>query len=144
MAGRRKSERREGQPVVRTSDKVFPDGWLLELIRIPDGELNFLIWNGKSAKTAGQFVRQGETFAPLRVDPTMLRSLQLPSNTAEYGSTRKLFTEISGLISRVTHVGDDVVQPLTFLVFATWLADGLPVAPYLWIVAPPTTRAAPL
>jgi len=143
MAGRRKSERREGQPVVRTSDKVFPDGWLLELIRNPDGELNFLIWNGKSAKTAGQFVRQGETFAPLRVDPTILRWLQLPSNTAEYGSTRKLFTEISDLISR-TQVGDGVVKAVSFSVFATWLADYLPVAPFLWIVVPPTTAVGPL
>src|SRR5216683_6562303 len=143
MAGRRKSERREGQPVVRTSDKVFPDGWLLELIRIPDGELNFLIWNGKSAKTAGQFVRQGETFAPLRVDPTILRWLQLPSNTAEYGSTRKLFTEISDLISR-TQVGDGVVKAVSFSVFATWLAEYLPVAPFLWIVTPPTSAVGPL
>src|SRR4029077_12023224 len=117
---------------------------MLELVRIPNGELQFLIWNGKSAKIAGQFAQNGETFVPLRVDPTLLRSLQLPSNIAEYGSTRKLFTEISGLISRVTHVGDGVVQPLTFLVLATWLADRLPVAPALWIVAPPTTRAAPL
>lgn len=84
--------------MVRTSTKVFPDGSILELVRIPGGELNFLIWNEKSAKTAGQFVRQGETFAPLRIDATILRWLQLPSSTAEYGSTRKLFTEVSGWI----------------------------------------------
>jgi hypothetical protein len=143
MAGRRKSERREDQSVVHTSDKVFPDGSILELVRIPDGELNLLIWNGKSAKTAGQFVRQGETFAPLRVDPTILRWLQLPSNITEYGSTRKLFTEISGLISR-TQVGDGLVKALSFCVFATWMADFLPVAPFLWIVAPPMTAVGPL
>jgi hypothetical protein len=143
MAGRRKSECREDQPVVRTSAKAFPDGSILELVRIPVGELNFLIWNGKSAKTAGQFVRQGETFAPLRIDPTILRWLQLPSGTAEYGSTRKLFTEISGLISR-TQVGDGVVKAMSFCVFATWMADYLPVAPFLWIVAPPMTAVEPL
>ena len=144
MTDRKISELHAGKRVVRTGGKVFSDRSMLELVRIPDGELQFLIWNGKSAKIAGHFARNGETFVPLRVDPTMLRSLQLPSNTAEYGSTRKLFTEISGLISRVTPVGDGVVQPLTFAVFATWLADCLPVAPSLWIVAPPTTRAAPL
>jgi hypothetical protein len=37
-----------------------------------------------------------------------------------------------------------VVGPLTFFVFATWLADVLPSAPFLWIVTPPTTTAAPL
>ena len=143
MAGRRKSECREDQPVVRTSAKVFPDGSILELVRIPGGELNFLIWNGKSAKTAGKFLRQGETFAPLRIDPTILRLLQLPSNTANYGSTRKLFTEISALISRA-QVGDFVAKVMSLCVFATWMADYLPVAPFLWIVAPPMTAVEPL
>ncbi len=144
MADRKKSERRADKPVVRTAGKVFSNGSILELVRIPNGELKLLIWDGKSAKTAEQFVRDDETFVPLRVDPVILRSLQLASGAAEYGSTRKLFTEISNLISRVTQTGDGVVQPLTFAVFATWLADCLPFAPYLWIVAPPTTRAAPL
>jgi hypothetical protein len=129
--------------VVRTSTKVFPDGSILELVRIPGGELNFLIWNGKSAKTAGQFVWQGETFAPLRIDPTILHLLQLPSNTANYGSTRKLFTEISDLISRAG-VDDCVVKVMSFCAFATWMADYLPVAPFLWIVAPPMTAVEPL
>jgi hypothetical protein len=143
MVGRRKSECREDQPVVRTSTKVFPDGSILELVRIPGGELNFLIWNGKSAKRVGQFVRQGETFVPLHIDPTILRLLQLPSNTTDYGSTRKLFTEISDLISR-TKVDDGIGKVLSFCVFATWMADFLPVAPFLWIVAPPMTAVEPL
>jgi hypothetical protein len=144
MVDRKKSERRADKPVVRTAGKVLSNGSILELVRIPNGELNFLIWDAKSAKTAEQFVQDDETFVPLRVDPAILHSLQLPSNTAEYVSTRKLFTEISSLISRVTHLGDGIVQPLTFSVFATWLADCLPFAPCFWIIAPPTTRAAPL
>lgn len=144
MADRKKSERRADKPAVRTAGKVFSNGSILDLVRISNCELNLLIWDGNSAKTAPHFVQHDETFVPLRVDPVILRSLQLPSETAEYGSTRKLFTEISSLISRVTHVGDGVVQPLTFFVFATWLADCLPFAPSLWIVAPPTTTAAPL
>jgi len=143
MAGRRKSERGEDQLVVRTGGKVFPEGSILDLIRNPSGELDLLFWDGKSAKTAGQFVRQGETFAPLHVDPTILRWLQLPSNTREYGSTRKLFTEISDLISR-TQVGDGLAKALSFCVFASWMTDFLPVPPALWIVAPPLTEVGPL
>jgi len=143
MADLTTSERQSDKPAVRTGGKVFCDGSILELIRIPNGELSFLIWDGKSAKTAGRFVRRGETFAPLQIDPTILCWLQLPSNTAQYGSTRKLFTEISGLISR-TQVDDSVVKAVSFAVFATWLADYLPVAPFLWIVAPPTTAVGPL
>jgi hypothetical protein len=143
MAGRKNSERHSDKPVVHTGGKVFPDGSMLELIQTPNGELSFLSWNGKSTKTAGKFVREGETFAPLRVDPTILHWLQLPSNTAEYGSTRKLFTEISDLISR-TQLDDGVVKVASFSVFATWMAEFLPVAPYLWIVAPPTSAVGPL
>jgi hypothetical protein len=142
MAGRKKSERQSDRPVVHTGGKVFSDGSILELTRIPNGELSFLTWNGKSVETMGQFVRLGETFAPLRLDPTMLSWLQFPSNTADYGSTRKLFTEISGLISR-TQVDEGVVKAASYTVFATWMADFLPVAPFIWIVAPPTTAAGP-
>ena len=143
MAGPRRPECRDDQPVVLTSTKAFPDGSMLELVRIPGYELNLLIWNGKSAETAGQFVRQGETFAPLRIEPTILRWLQLPSGTAEFGSTRKLFTEISDLISR-TQVDDCVAKLVSYCVFATWMADCLPVAPFLWIVVPPMTAVEPL
>jgi hypothetical protein len=143
MADGKKSERRENQRVVRTGGKVFRDGSSLELIRIPNGELSLLTWNGKSSKTAAQFVQHGETFAPLRIDPTILHWLQLPSKTAEYGSTRKLFTEISDLISR-TQADDCVVKMASFAVIATWMAEFLPVAPFLWIVAPPTTAVGPL
>jgi hypothetical protein len=132
------------KPVVRISCRVFSDGSALELIQGPNCELKFLHWDGGSAKTAEQFVRGDETFVPLRVDPAVLRAMRLPGNIARYGSTRKLFSEISGLISWATQAGDGVVLPLTFFVFATWLADCLPVAPFVWIVTPPTTTAAPL
>ncbi len=143
MSDRKISERQSDKPVVHSGGEVFSDGSIVELIRIPNGELNFLIWNGKSEKTAGQFVRRGEIFAPLRVDPTILPWLQLPSKTKEFGSTRKLFGEISGLISR-TQVDDGIAKALSFFVFATWLDDYLPAAPFLWIVAPPTTEVGPL
>jgi hypothetical protein len=144
MASRKISQHPPDKPVVPTGGKFLSDGPVLELIRIPSGELNFLIWNGKSARTTAQFIWHDETFVPLRVDPAILRSLHLPSNIAGYGSTRKLFTEISTLISRVTQAGDGVVLLLTFYVFATWLADCLPIAPFVWIIVPPTTTASPL
>jgi hypothetical protein len=128
----------------RTGSQILSDGTVLELIQGPKDELNLLSWDGKSAKTAEQFVRGDETFVPLRVDPAILRSMRLPSHIAKYGTTRKLFTEISGLIAQATQAGDSVVLPLTFFVFATWLADCLPVAPFLWMVTPPTATAAPL
>jgi hypothetical protein len=144
MPGRRISERHADKPIVRTGGEVFPDGSMMELVRKSGGELQLLFWNGKVAKTAKQFVRHDETFVPLRIDPLVLRSLHLPNNIAEYRSTRQLFGEISELISRVTRFGDAVARTFTFLPFASWLTDSLPCAPFLWVVKPPTTTAAPL
>ena len=50
--------------MVHTGGQVFSDGSVLELIQGPNGELNLLSWDGKSAKKAGQFVRGDETFIP--------------------------------------------------------------------------------
>ena len=144
MADRGISERRMDKQVVRSGGEVFSDRSILELVRIPTGHLKFLLWDGKSAKTVEQVVRNDDIFVPLRVAPAILRSLRLPSKALEYGSTRKLFTEISNLISRVTQQSDVVVQVLTFVVFATWLTDSLPFAPFVWILTTSTTTAAPI
>ena len=128
--------------MTQTGGQVFSDGSALELIQGPTGELQLLSWDGKSSRIAAQFVRGDETFVPLHVDPALLRSMWLPSHILKYGSTRKLFAEISGLISQTTQAGESVVLPLTFYVFATWLADSLPSAPFVWIITPLTTNAA--
>lgn len=122
--------------------QVFSDGSVLELVRGPNGELNLLSWDGKSAKTAENFVREGETYVPLRVDQGVLRCIRFPSSVPEYPSTRHLFTDIFNLISRTTQGGDRVVLPLTFFVLATWMSDSLPLAPSIWTVTPPATTAA--
>ena len=130
--------------VVLTGSKIFSDGSVLDLVRIPNGEINFVISDGKSAKTVPQFVRNGECHVPLRIDPTILHSMQLPSKTGEYGSTRELFNNISELIAQVTQARKDVTDLLTFFVFGTWVGDSLSSAPFLWIVSPPTTSAGPV
>ncbi len=144
MKGGKKSGPRSDKSVSHTGDRVFPNGSILELVQISSGELNFLHWDGKAGKVAGQFVANDETLVPLRLDPTILRSMHLPSGVADYGSTRKLFTEISDLILRVTGMGDSVALPLTFFVLATWMVDRLPIAPFVWIVAPPNVASAPI
>ncbi len=138
------SEHPVNKRVVEIGFKAFSNSSLLELVRIPNRELNLLLWDGRSAKNAEHFVRKNETFVPLRVDPTILRSMHLPSGVADYGSTQKLFTEISDLISRVTGLGDTVAQPLTYFAISTWVTDHLPAAPFVWIIAPPTIAAAPV
>jgi hypothetical protein len=130
--------------VIRTGGKIFSDGSILDLIRAPDCGITFAIWDGKCVKTASEFVRNGEHYVPLCIDPIIGRWLQLPRETADHGSTRELFIKISALISQVTQASKHVVDLLTYFVFSTWLSEPLPSAPFLWIVSPPTTPAGPL
>jgi hypothetical protein len=127
---------------VHTVGMIFPDDSILDLIRIPSGELRLLMWDGKSASAAEQFVKNGKTYLPPREDSAILRSVRLPAKTADYGSTSKLFNEIFLLIASVTRTNS--AFPLAFFVFATWLTDCFDCAPHVWIVAPPTTPASPL
>ena len=69
--------------------------------------------------------------------------MRIPSDIAECGTTRKLFTKIVSLISRAIQSNGGVAMLLTFFVFATWLADCLPVAPFVWIVTPPRQPRRP-
>ena len=138
------TEPREAKTVVRTGGKVFSDGLILDLVRIPKCDIGFVIWDGKRAKTASDFVRNGERYVPLSIDATIGRWLQLPRESADHHSTRDLFTKISALISQVTQARSDIVDLLTFFVFSTWLCDSSPSAPFLWIVSPPMTSAGPL
>ena len=46
MAVVKQSEFCDEKPVVRTPGEVFSDGSMLELVRIPGGDVQFLIWDG--------------------------------------------------------------------------------------------------
>ena len=63
------SNHKADKPVVQTG-QVFSDGLFLELIQGSNCELGLLSWDGKSAKTAGQFVRGDETFPARSLDGT--------------------------------------------------------------------------
>src|ERR1700683_728438 len=111
--------------VHEASGKSFADGSIVDLVRAADGEINFVIWDGKFARTTPEFVRNGERYIPLRTAAMIGRWLQLPRETADYKSTRELFTKISALISQVTQARNDVVDLLTFFVLSTWLCGSV-------------------
>jgi hypothetical protein len=59
----------------------------------------------------------------------------------EFGSTRQLFDETANQFSLAG--AGSIAVPLNFLVFASWLPEFAPVAPFLWIVVPaPFSTAA--
>jgi hypothetical protein len=61
-----------------------------------------------------------------------------PRGAEPYESESRLKTDIGDLIRRYVSVNEDYVRPLVSFVLASWIADRLPVAPYLSIPLGPT------
>ena len=129
---------------IRTADQLFPDGDALELIRDSDGRLALLHCHGRKAVVASRVEIRGQVFEPAHIEASILRSMPLPKGCTPYRSTSELFNGIAALIPQVTPVAESVATAITFIVFASWFVDLLPVAPILWIVVPPTASGDPL
>lgn len=124
---------------ISTIGEELADGSVIELVKNDRTiQPNLLIWNGIDSLLAERLEHRGAVYVPREIDPTVVRALHLPSSASEYGTTAKLFSELEELISRGTSLPKATVQRLVFFVIATWFADQLPQAPFLWIVAPAT------
>jgi hypothetical protein len=122
---------------------LFPEGTAIELIRESEtGRAVLLAFDGKNHHVGHRTRIRGRVFEPVNVPESILGALALPTERAPYGSTRKLFTEISDLISRVTRLPKDIVVPFPYIVMATWLIERLPSAPLIWVTVPPTASCA--
>ncbi|MFZ0637560.1 MAG: hypothetical protein WA755_14565 [Candidatus Acidiferrales bacterium] len=131
--------------MTQTTGELFHDGTCLELLRDPEsGGATLIFYDGEKSTIAPWIKTHDRIYTPPDMDSSILRAVTLPSSCSQFGSTRELFTEIFTLISRTTRQANNVVAELAFFVFATWCADRLPLAPLLWIVAPPTTSSGPL
>ncbi len=138
------TKKRGTRRTIRTAGEILSEYMVIELVRGPMGQPGLLCWEAGKTNGADGIELAGLPYLPIEVDPTLNRALLLPSEVRAYGSTHQLFGEISKLIARVTALPDDVVTQLAFFVFASWLTDCLPVAPFLWVTAPPTISVSPL
>lgn len=150
MSGQKTKQTKNGsrcrQMLVRTAGGILGDGVLVDLVRgaaSPTSPL-LLIWDAQRVKVADRFVRDGSIYVPVSIEPTIVQAVRFPTGATQYGSTRELYNEISQFIAQVTHLNERAVAQIAFFVISTWFADCLPLAPLLWIVAPPTAPRAPL
>ena len=94
-----------------------------------------LAGNGPRRGTADR-ARWPDVRAPSRMDPSISRTLRLPTRIAPAETTAQLFDDVHDLLS--SHLGQ--LEPCTTrivsAVFASWMAPVLPMAPLLWIFAP--------
>ena len=122
-----------------TAGEVLSNGVLLDLVRDPGtSQVGVLAWTGTETKVGPEIKFAGKTYIPPSVDPAVLAALQLPSycGPSTAPPTRELFHDVCGQLSQFTALPQGSLRQVAYFIFATWLADCIPGAPFLWVAAP--------
>lgn len=124
-----------------TAGEVLSNGVLLDLVRDPNTRVvGVLVWTGTKAKVGTEVKFARKTYIPANVDPTVLAALQLPSNCPlPAPQTRELFDDVCNQLAQFTTLPERPLRQVAYFIFATWLADRIPCAPFLWAAAPSAT-----
>lgn len=118
---------------------VCEDGSLVELVEDPDqpGRARLLLWRDRQAICVDEVEDRGRLLVPISGRSEILRHVRLPRGVAPYGSVRELHDEVRDLLKRCVELRPRYYDVLAGFVFATWLVDRLPVAPYVLLVGLP-------
>ena len=123
---------------IATAGEVLSNGYILDLVR-PNGSerLGLVLWNKVKTATAGQVGYKDKTYVPVEMDASYREALLLPAGAASgTPPTTELFGDLSILVSKYLDLSQPAVAPVVYFIFASWLADRIPVAPFLSIVSP--------
>lgn len=117
----------------------FKDGTLVDLVESPDNPQETLLAAWKDGKTTyhSRLERGGEVLTPIARDGAIFQHVGLPHSTEPYGSSLELCVSLLKFITECVDIREEYLAPLVHFVIATWVADRLPIAPYLSIVGLP-------
>jgi hypothetical protein len=115
------------------------DGSLVDLVEDPDNPYRTILAVWKDGKTTyhSQLERDGAVLIPLARNGEVFRHVRLAHSTEPYESVRSLLSSLIGLIIKCVDIKVEYLAALVHFVLFTWIADRLPVAPYLSIVGLP-------
>src|SRR6266852_262069 len=115
------------------------DGSLVDLVEDPDNSSRTLLAVWKDGKTTyhRQLEQHGEVLIPLARDGEVFRHVRLAHSTEPYQSFTDLLASVARLIMKCVDMKAENTFLVVHFVLFTWVADRLPVAPYLSIVGLP-------
>jgi hypothetical protein len=123
-------------PLMTIDFAELSDGSLIDFVEDPQNSKNTLlaIWKDGEVTYRERLEYEGRTLIPPLREGQILKYIRLPRGANPYPSNRSLFVELGRLISRFVSVKETDLAMLVHFVLCTWLADRLPVAPYLSLV----------
>jgi hypothetical protein len=136
-SGRGNDAQRSAPTAIEFSE--LKDGSLVDVVESPDNPKKTLFAVSKDGKTTyhSRLERGREVLVPLPRDGAIFQHVRLPRSTEPYGSVLELSLGLLKLITDCVHIKEEYEAPLLHFVVATWVADRLPIAPYLSIVGLP-------
>jgi hypothetical protein len=132
-------ERSFSSKVVPTNWAELSDGTLLDLVEHPsDSEGTLLaLWKDGRAIYKEKLENAGRILVPMPRCSKILTQIRLPRVPKPYGSMLDLTLRIFEFLKRYVVLKEEYLWVLTHFVLSSWVADRLPVAPYLALVGLP-------
>ncbi len=126
-------------PLVETDFAEYPDGSLIDLVEDPKNPKRTVlaVWKDGDVSYYDRLQHEGQMLIPVPRNGEILKCIRLPRGTKPYASSRSLLLAVADLIRRRVSLKDEYLALVAHFVLSTWLADRLPVAPYLSVVGLP-------
>ena len=122
---------------VQTYGEMFSTGATIEPIQsVATGLLQLNLWDGNRSTIGQQVEFGGRLFRPPDLSRSIKAMVRFPEKSLNFASTTHLFTRVYEFIVSNGFM-PTVALCATYLVFATWFADVLPLAPCLLVTGPP-------
>ena len=123
-------------PVTTIDFVELSDGSLVDFVEDPTDSRHTLlaIWTGGKVSYQDRLRYEGRTLIPPPREGQIFKHVCLPRGAKAYTSNRSLLIEVANLISRCVSLKEIDLAMLGHFVLCTWVADQLPIAPYLSVV----------
>lgn len=121
-----------------TQFEVLPDGILVDLVRERSGDIGFVVCRDSTPTFHSTFQHGNVTLVPPKVHRSFVDALRLPKSLGTSETPRTLLSEIDDVLSTYLDLDKSDRKLVGHFALCTWLNDFQQVAPYLWIVGPPS------
>ncbi len=118
---------------------VLADNRILDLIRRPgsESELIWLVWDKGEYSLVTQVESGGRIYVPPAVEGGVVRAVQMPVALGPCLEPRELLRRMEAVIHTFIDINNDDGFLMAAFALATFFADRLTLAPYLFLNGPP-------